>query len=700
MTQVATTDSLTCTLEGATCAGCIAKIEALLNRQNGVILARGNASLKRIRLVWDPALQSPESLIRMIGDAGYKAYPFLAGTAAPKEPMLLPHLGVAAFCMMNIMVLSFSVWTGHATDMGPGSVQFMHWISAALATPVVLYSASVFYLPSLRALKKTAMTMDTPISLAIMITYAASLAEVLRGAPHVYFDAVVSLVFFLLIGRVLERSLKRRSDDAAANLRQLMNTRAQRQTAAGTLEDIDANALARGDVVVVETGERVPADAVLMSDTSQIDESIITGETLPRTLSRHDAIVAGSIVYAGPAVMRVTHVGDDAQIGQITRMIDIASTHKSRSQLLADQFAAGYIPIVLIGGLAGFALWYLLLGASFADAVMVAVAVLVVTCPCAAGLATPAVSSRAVNHLMKIGIVVKSGDALERLGDATSVISDKTGTLSTPLPVLVDTRHTLELHQASRLAAASRHPLAAALCQDRNAQPLDGLVEVPGHGMKAPDGSRLGSAGFVGASGKAVDGPALWFRSAEGKTTRFDFSEAPRPETEGFLIGLRDLDIPVCLLSGDTPRSVRKFARQIGVPEWRGGAQPQDKLDVLRAAKASGDKPIMFGDGINDAPALSAAHVSVSFASATQVAQVAADVVLTRPAPDLLPVAIRIARKSRALILQNLRFSATYNVVTVPLALAGYLSPMIAAILMSTSSIIVLANGLRLKVPE
>ena len=690
--------SLTFALDGVNCAGCIAKIERHISAQNGVLLARGNATVKRIRLVWDSEQQSQDSLIDQIRAVGYDALPFLPGDTAPTEPSLLPQLGSAGFAMMNIMAISFAVWAGIATDMGPGSMQFLHWVSAALATPVVLYSAAVFYVPALRAIRRGKMTMDTPIAIAIIVTYAASLFETLRNSHHVYFDAVVALVFFLLIGRVIEQALKRRSGDAADNLRNLMQIDAQRETTDGKVQRIVADQLQRGDIVLVETGERVPADGVLLSAHAQVDESVITGETLPRNVETTEPIIAGAVVFAGPARIEVTHVGEDAQIGKISQMVTDAAAHKGDIQKLADTFARSYIPIVLGGGAFGFLLWYVVLGASLHDALMIAVAVLVVTCPCAAGLATPAVSSRAINLLMRSGIVVKSGDALERLGEVDSVIADKTGTLSLPLPELTACDPTIR-NQAASLATGSSHPLAQMLCEDVDVPPAKGLTEVPGQGMTAANGSKLGSASFVGATSTAAH-PELWYRSPDGNTHCFSFAETPRNGLNDMIRTLRIQNLPLTVLSGDTPTSVSAFATRHQINHWQGGMTPHDKLVLLKDLAAKGEKPVMFGDGINDAPALAAAHASVSLASATEAAQVAADIVLSRPDPSLLTRAITMAQDARRLIVQNLWFSAIYNIVTVPLALAGLLSPFVAALLMSSSSIAVLGNGLRLKEPK
>jgi P-type Cu2+ transporter len=693
-----TSQSLTFALEGVNCAGCISKIENHISQRQGVMLARGNATTRRIRLVWDPAHQTANTLADQIRALGYGALPFHPGDAMLKEPSMLPQLGLAGFAMMNIMGISFAVWAGVGTDMGPGSMQFLHWISAALATPVVFYAGAVFYAPALRALQHGQMTMDTPITVAILVTFAASVFETLRGTHHVYFDAVTALIFFLLIGRVIELVLKRRSGDAAENLRNLMHIEARRELPDGAIERLPADQLYPNDIIIVETGERVPADGILLSEHAQVDESAISGETLPRDVDRAEAIAASAIVFAGPARLRVTHVGEDAQIGKIAQMISDASGYKGPMQKRADQFARSYIPLVLGGGVLGFVIWYVFLGASFADALMIAVAVLVVTCPCAAGLATPAVSARAVNLLMASGIVVKSGDALERLSNISAVIADKTGTLSAPLPQLFMCDEAIQ-KEAAKLAIGSSHPLARMLCADLQVVPAAGLSEKPGRGILASNGARLGSAHFVGAD-QTVDHPALWYCSPEGQTYCFSFHETPRDDLEYLIHSLRDQNLPLTLLSGDSHLAVTAFAQKHGIKTWHAAASPQDKLRFLQDCLSAGEKPLMFGDGINDAPALQAAYVSVSFASATEVAQITADIVLAHPDPKLLPYAIATARDARHLIGQNLWFSAAYNIVTVPLALAGLLSPLIAAGLMSASSIIVLANSLRLKEPK
>jgi Cu2+-exporting ATPase len=687
--------SETLALQGVRCAGCVLKIERTLTNLPGVELARGNATHKRMRLVWDEGLQSIDSLKQSISDLGYGAHQ-IGDNQAPTEPSLLPRLAVAAVGMMNIMAFSVSVWFGQISDMGHGTMQFIHWLSAGVALPVVLYSGAVFHRPALRAMRGGHMNMDTPITLAIWITYAGSLFETWRGSEAVYFDAVVSLIFFLLIGRVLEQSMRRRTDSAADNLRELLNVTANRLTPDGMVETLSASELIEGDRVLVQSGERVPADGRLLSAQAEFDESVLTGETNPRRVTKGAAVAAGAILTIGPAELEVTHIGDASQIGQMAQLVEEAAQHKGEMQILSDQFARGYIPLVLIDGAAGFTMWYFIFGASFAESIQIAVAVLIVTCPCAAGLATPAVTSRAINLALQAGIVVKSGRALEQLGNVDQIYLDKTGTASLP-KLIPDTDIDLNvLCQARNLAAASSHPLAQALIGDTAPQ-ISGSEEYAGQGIEATSGARLGSAQFVGLLNATPKQTTIWYCDPQGAITAIPFHEEPRPDLGSFLDRSRQLGLRVVLHSGDAPAAVSRFATQTGIHDWFAAQKPKDKLGRIKVAQAKGARVLMIGDGVNDSAALSGASVSASFAGATQIAQAAADLILTRPHLSLLPKAIVLARQTRQLIAQNLAFATIYNVVTVPLALAGFLTPAIAALLMSSSSIIVLLNGLRLR---
>lgn len=622
-------------LEGVRCAGCVLKIEKHLAAISGILRARGNATQRRLRLEWDDTQHSVEDVITQIEKLGYQARSITTAPAQADEPSLLPRLAVAGFGTMNIMAFSLSVWFGLVTDMGPGTMQFMHWLSAGMCLPVMLYSGAVFHRPALKALRKGHLTMDAPITLAIWITFAGSLFETIRGADHVYFDAVVSLIFFLLIGRVLEQRMRRRSDHASENLREMLQIKAVRLGASGQQETVSASDLCPGDEVLLSAGHRVPADGVLGGGEISLDESLLTGETRPRLAQEGARVAAGGLVLNGTSRLRVTHVGDASFMGQMAQVIDDVTSHKGRLQQLSDSFAKSYIPLVLVGSLAGFVLWSFILSASLAESIQIAIAVLIVTCPCAAGLATPAVTARAANLAMKQGAVIKSGQALEALASISHIFIDKTGTAAQP------------------------------------AMPLGRTV--PPEAM---------ASALVGNQTAAPDQPV---------------TEDARPGLGRLLAEAQRLNIKVTLLSGDRADSVERFAKAHGFSAWQAEQSPTEKLDTLKAAQRAGQTVLMIGDGINDSVALSGADVSVSFAGATDIAQTAADVVLTKPDLALIPDLARFARKTRALISQNLAFATLYNVVTVPLALAGFLTPAIAALLMSSSSVIVMLNGFRLR---
>ncbi len=692
--------SLNCTVEGMTCGRCAITIESELNRLAGVASARVNATTRRLRVEIDRKVTEPEQVLAAVSALGYGIHPYADDTSSgeSRQGNLLVPLAVAGFGTMNVMLFSVSIWAGLASDMGPGTRTLLHWASAVVAIPVVAYSASVFYLPAAAALRHGRVTMDAPISLAILATLAASLYETARGAEHAYFDAAVSLTFFLLVGRVLDRMLRKRSSGAAENLRALTRGRAFRLREGGEPEEVLATELAAGDVIHVPAGELIPADADLMAPGAEIDDSTVTGESMPRVLREGDTLMAGCR-NVGPAFRaRVTAVGNETRLSSIADIAEAAEVHRGRHQLLADRFSQGYAPLVIGSALLGFAVWLLVVGASLSEATMIAVAVLVVTCPCAAGLATPAVAARAANLLLAGGVIVRDGGALERLAEVTDVVLDKTGTLTRPEFVLDPEVDADLARQASALAATSQHPLCRALSAAYPARPLDGVREFPGRGLEAKGGERLGSAVFTGAGGAASpDGRAeLWFRACGGRLARFGFSQSLRPGLRDMVEGLRRRGLRPFILSGDTPNAVATVACAAGLDTWQAGCSPEDKIARVGAMTGEGRQVAMFGDGLNDAAALAYAHVSVAPASATGAAQVAADVILLGNSLEALLGVIDIARKSRRLIAENLVFAAAYNVVSLPLALAGMLTPFIAAILMSSSSILVMLNAMRL----
>jgi len=696
--------SLSFAIDGMHCGGCAAKIERKLEAIDGVALAQANATTKRLRVIWDPGLAKASDLIEAVRGLGFTAHPFAdandEGQTTESEPDLLIPLAVAGFGMMNIMGLSFASWAGLVSDMSVGTQTLMHSLSAAIAMPVSIYAGAVFYKPAWKALRHGRMTMDLPITLAIVTTLIASLHGTITASDHIYFDAAVSLIFFLLIGRVLDQTLRRRSDAASEALRSLTGGPARRIGADGKPESVLAEALSPGDTVLVSPGERIPADGRLLSDLVAIDESLISGETVAKAKRQGDPVIGGSLVIDDAARIEVTATGDDSRLSMIADLTEAAENHRGRGQRLADQFARGYCPVVIAAAALGFFFWWLILDAAPADAMMIAVAVLVVTCPCAAGLATPAVVTRAVNRLMAEGVIVKSGDAMERLAEIDAVMIDKTGTLTDATLRLTGDIDPEKLEAAAAMAANSKHPLANALTEACPAAPMAGVREVRGEGLEAPNGARLGSAGFVGLTDETTsDGPALWYRAQGEEAVALSFSDQPRPDAAALIEGLDKQDLAISLISGDRERTVADLARRLGIGDWQAAMQPETKLRHIQQQAAAGDRLLMIGDGLNDAPSLAAAHVSMSPSSAIAAAQTAADIILVGDRLTPAITAIKIARQTRRLIRENLVLATIYNVVTLPIAFAGGLTPLIAAILMSSSSVLVMLNAMRIGRP-
>jgi len=661
-------------------------------------------TLRPNAFVWDPGLAKAADLIAAVHRLGFVAHAYAEqdedSRRDRREINLLIPLAVAGFGMMNIMGLSFASWAGLVSDMSAGTQALMHGLSAALAVPVAIYAGAVFYGPAWTALRHGRMTMDLPISLAIVTTMIASLHGTVTGSDHVYFDAAISLIFFLLIGRVLDQMLRRRSDAASAALRTLSGCAARRLGMSGTPEPVLVEDLVPGDTVLVSPGERVPVDGRLLSDHTEIDESLISGETLPKSKRKGDAVVGGSLVIEQAVRIEVTATSETSRLATIADLMEAAENHRGRGQRLADRFARGYGPVVIGAALLGFLFWWLILDSALTEAMMIAVAVLVVTCPCAAGLATPAVVTRAVNRLMTEGVIVKSGDALERLAEVDAALLDKTGTLTDAILHLDDDIDPAKLRKAAAIAANSAHPLAKALTEACPAAQLAGVREIKGEGLEAPDGGRLGSAGFIGMkSDEQVAGPVLWYRATNAEPIALRFSDRLKPDAEPLVSGLKGQSLSVSVISGDHERAVADLAEQLGIGDWHAAMQPEAKLRHVQQRSAAGDRLLMVGDGLNDAPSLAAAHVSMSPSSAIAVTQTAADIILVGDRLTPAVTAISIARKARQLIRENLILATLYNVITLPIALAGGLTPLIAAILMSSSSVLVMLNAMRIGRP-
>ncbi|MGJ4943739.1 cation-translocating P-type ATPase [Bradyrhizobium sp. HKCCYLS1011] len=697
-------------VEGVSCAGCMAKIERGLSALPDVTLARVNLTDRRVALEWKQGTLDPAKFIDRLAELGYKAYPFekasAEATEAEESRFLLRCLGVAAFATMNVMMLSIPVWSGNVSDMLPEQRDFFHWLSAVIALPAAAYAGQPFFRSAWRALRSGNVNMDVPICIGVILALGMSVVETFHHAEHAYFDAAIMLLTFLLVGRYLDQNMRRRTRAVAGNLAALKAETATKFIGTDEISEVPVAAIRAGDIVLLRPGERCAVDGVVVEGRSEIDQSLITGETLYVPAEQGTAVYAGSLNISGTLRVRVSAAAEGTLLAEITRLLDNALQARSRYMRLADRASRLYAPVVHATA-ALTVLGWVLAGASWHDAVVTGIAVLIITCPCALGLAIPTVQTVASGAMFKSGVLLNAGDAIERLAEADHVIFDKTGTLTLPELEVVNAADIPGdvFALAGRLALSSHHPVASAVAQAANAKaPLVGAVEEPGHGVRAiVDGMeiRLGRPSFCDAEALAAQKIGLdpeasivtFSRGAE----RYLFSvrQGLRPDADKIIAGLKRRGIAVEILSGDREAAVKAAAAALGVSEWRAGVTPADKIARIEDLKRDGIKVMMVGDGMNDAPSLAAAHVSMSPISAAHLSQATADLVfLGRPLAPVL-AAIDYARKALHLMRQNLWLAVGYNFLAVPLAISGVVTPLIAAAAMSGSSILVMLNALR-----
>jgi Cu2+-exporting ATPase len=709
-------DVLELMVDGASCAACIRKIEGGLLALPGVVDARLNLSTKRLRVAWAPQTLAPETVTETLTRLGYRASPFDPERAQQSVDaegrFLLRCLAVAGFGAMNIMMFTTPVWFGD--DMGDSARTLLHWFSALVAVPTGLYAAQPFFRSAWNALRAGRANMDVPISLAVVLTFGMSIAETMRGGPHTYFDGITMLLFFLLIGRYLDHRLRERARTAAREILALQAVSARRVDADGAVVAIPSRSIEVGDRLLLAVGERAPCDGVIVEGVTDLDCAMLTGETLPVAARPGDRILAGAINVSRPLTLRAEARAEDSAVAELARLIEVSEQGRGRFVRLADKAAALYVPVVhgaaaltFIGWLIGpLALQAFGIDAGAPDvrvALTNAIAVLIITCPCALGLAVPAVQVVATGRLFKAGVLVRSGDALERFAQVDTVVFDKTGTLTLGKPKLTSAPDSESLVAASSLARVSRHPLSRALVEAAGpGVACAGATEMAGEGiegMLAGKRARLGKRTFAAPlEPDADDGaPELWFACEGRAPMRFTFADELRPDAAEAVAALKARGFAVEMLSGDRHQAARVAAEAAGIENWRSSVTPAQKTARMQALRGLGKKPLMVGDGLNDAAALAAAHASASPGHAVEASQAAADVVLQGDALMGLVEAIDVARLAGKRAGQNLAFSALYNVFAAPLAAAGFLTPLIAAAAMSGSSLIVTLNALRMR---
>lgn len=692
---------------GIHCGACIGRIERTLGALAGVEHARVNLSTRRVSIRWR-AHVGPPPLLETLAHAGYEAH-LDDGFTEPGDRTLgelIRALAVAGFAASNVMILSVSVWSGAE----PATRDLFHWISAAIALPALLYAGRVFFRSAWNAVRHGRTNMDVPISIGVLLAFGLSLYETGTGGPHAYFDASVSLLFFLLIGRTLDHMMRERVRKAVSGLRSLAARGALVEEADGTRLYRPLTEIERGMRLLLAAGERVPVDAVVIEGQSDLDVSLVCGESALRAVKPGGRLEAGTLNLTGPLLVRATANADGSFLAEMIRLMEAAESGRSGYRRLADRVSRLYAPVVHLAA-ALTCLGWLLAKGDWHQAITIAIAVLIITCPCALGLAVPMVQVVAARRLFEAGIMVKDGGALERLAEIDAVAFDKTGTLTRGAPRLLDpcAADPVVLSIAAALAAHSRHPFSQAITAAGREHPapvrpllLRDVAEHAGAGLEAKLGAstyRLGRADWAlngqapGADRLLRDGVVLTRDGVE--LASFRFQDGLRRDAREAIVTLRSDGLPLEILSGDAQAPVQRLAAALDLP-WRARMSPTDKAAHVGTLATRGQHVLMVGDGLNDAPALVAAHASMAPANAADIGRNAADLVFLRESLLAVPQALAVARAARRLVRQNLVIALSYNVVAVPVAVLGHVTPLIAAIAMSMSSVIVVANALRL----
>ncbi|MCA3560466.1 MAG: cadmium-translocating P-type ATPase [Aestuariivirga sp.] len=682
-------------------------IEADLGALTGVKSVRVNLTGRRVAVVYEDGAIAPQALIDRLGFLGYMARPFdPRETGLTKDDTenarLLRALAVAGFAASNVMLLSVSVWSG-----AEGATRdLFHWLSAMIALPAVAYAGRPFFYSAVSALRLGGVNMDVPISLGVLLASFMSLFETINGAEHAYFDASVTLLFFLLAGRYLDHLMRARARSAISQLISLSSEGASVIADDGTRRYVPARELKPGMLVAVAAGDRLPADGLIREGASDMDRSLLTGETAPETVKPGSLVHAGEMNVTGPITVEITAAGNDTFLSELVRLMASAEQGQSRYIRIADRLARFYSPAVHTLAATTLIAW-LVLGNGWHNSIMAAIAVLIITCPCALGLAVPAVQVVASGRLFRSGVMIKDGAALEKLSGVDTVIFDKTGTLTKGEPALVSPLmvSTGTLALAAGLAQASKHPLSRALVHEvakRGLAPLAviDIAEHPGLGLSGTymgEPVKLGSRAWCRMEESAEDQGLLEFAFRRGAKppNLFQFEDQLRPDAAETVAALKQMGLAVHLLSGDRQAAVTRVAEAVGIGSAVSRASPQAKLAYVDALTKAGKKVLMVGDGINDAPALAAGYTSMAPSSASDIGRTAAETVWMGESAAAVANAVKIGRRTQRIAKENFVLAVGYNVLAVPLAMAGFVSPLVAAVAMSTSSIIVIANALR-----
>ncbi len=686
---------------GIRCGSCVAAIERTLSSRADVASARANLTLKRVSVVLESADADPSPVIDALTALGFPATPVEPGAVEADDPAgreLVRALAIAGFGAMNIMLLSVGVWSGAEGRLRLG----FHILSALIALPVVAVAGRPFFRSAIAALRAGRMNMDVPIALGVSLAVLLSLFETAQGGAHVFFDAAVTLLFFLLAGRWLDHLMRERARSAVTGLARLSPAGAMVRQADGTFAYLPLADVRAGDVLSIAEGEPVPVDIRILDGHTDLDRALVTGEAMPVPAGPGFEAEAGTRNLTGTVQAQALRSADASFLAQMIGMQAAAEGGRGRYVRIADRAARLYAPVVHVAALATFAGWLVATAGDWQTSAFVAISVLIITCPCALGLAVPVAHVVAAGQLMRRGVLMKDGAALERLAEIDRAVFDKTGTLTTGLPRLGPATGDAQLAGAARaLALRSRHPASRAIAAlDCRAPEATDVTEVPGSGVEGTvDGkrARLGRADWVGEIASVpADAQSPVFGMADGGTLSFALEETLRPGAAEAVRRMTAGGLGVTLLSGDTAARADLIAGRLGIGDVRSGATPAGKIAALEEMRCAGGHTLMVGDGLNDAPALAAAHVSMAPGSGTDAGRTAADFVLLRDSLAAVPETWTLARDTARIVRQNFALAVIYNCAAIPLAVAGLVTPLVAALAMSGSSILVTLNALRL----
>lgn len=697
-------------IEGVSCAACAWLIERRLAQEPSVKQATVNLSSHRLRLLWDDNQAPLSQLLADLEQLGYRARPFRNDTHAQllkqESRQLLMRLGVAALGSMQAMMYAGSLY--FATDMSDTYRDFFRWTSLVVTTPIFFYSGFPFYRSAWYALKARTLNMDSSVSIALIISFFASIYAMLTGAPHVYFDSVSMFIFFLLAGRYLEAQARQQASQTANDLIPIMPRLSHRLLANGDSEEVPVSDLHLGERIVVKAGEIIPCDGLVLEGKSAVSEALLTGEPLPIDKNKGDSVVSGSQNHDSPLVIEILKTAQSSTLATIHQLMNRALAEKPLLAQRADHIAHWFVLIILVLSAVVYGAWYVV---NPEHALLATIAVLVATCPCALSLATPVALTTATNQLAQQGFLITRGHVLETLSQATHIIFDKTGTLTegkleiAHINVMAELDESAVTSIAAALEQYSEHPVAQAFKRLKLSD-LPIVSETTNRVGSGLTGVIDGKCYLIGhdlfALGQEADAPAegflrIWLSLDHQPLASFDLRDKVRPDAANLIQQLKKQGLTTVLLSGDRSQSPQLLGQDLAIDDIKGGLSPTDKAQYVQNLQAQGAVVVMVGDGINDAPVLGQSHLSVAMASGADLAQTTADAILLSDKLAPLVRARELAVRTQTIVKQNLYWAFVYNLAILPPAALGYIPPWVAAIGMSLSSLFVVLNALRLK---